>query len=96
MNNDPSLEILITTLSGRFKMLTSMVLRLLTNEVYSVKDVCCHQSPAQYVRAIMHHGLGCNIIDIANQLLFVYRDLISELRVFITSLTDTTKVIDFI
>lgn len=44
----------------------------------------------------MHYRLGCNIVDDANQLLFTYRSLVLELRVFITPSTDTTQATDFI
>lgn len=74
----------------------SMALGLLTDEAYSLEDACRYWQPAQYIYVIIHHRLGCNIVDIANQLLFAYKGLAPELRVFITLLTDTTKATDFI
>lgn len=41
-------------------------------------------------------NIGCNIIDVANQLSFVYRGLAPELRVFISPLTESTRVADLI
>lgn len=73
-----------------------MALGLLTTESYSLDDAQRHRPPAQYVRAIIRHGIGCNIIDIANQLSFAYQGLASELRVFIPSPTSATNTSDFI
>lgn len=44
----------------------------------------------------MHHGIDCNIIDVANQLSFAYRGIAPELRVFILLPTKTAKVSNFI
>ena len=44
----------------------------------------------------MRHGIGCNIVDVANQLSFAYRGLAPELRVFISPPTELTKAADFI
>lgn len=77
-------------------MLTSIALEVLTNEAYSLEDTHYHQALAQYVCIIICHGLGCNIVDISNQLSFAKRGLATELRVFITPLTDTSKATDFI
>ena len=86
----------INTLSHRFKVPISVAMGLLTDEAYSLNDVRAHRPPAQYVRAIMRHGIGCNIIDVANQLSFAYRGLAPELRVFISPPTKSTKAADFI
>lgn len=44
----------------------------------------------------MRHGIRCNIVDVANQLFFVYQGIALELRVFVLPLTNLTKVADFI
>lgn len=48
------------------------------------------------MRTIMQHGIGYNIVDIANQLSFTYQGLALKLQVFIASLTESMKVSDFI
>lgn len=44
----------------------------------------------------MYYGLECNIIDITNKLLFIYKRLASEFQIFITPPANTNKAIDFI
>ena len=44
----------------------------------------------------MRHGIGCNIIDVANQLSFAYRGIAPELRLFVSPPTELTKAADFI
>lgn len=44
----------------------------------------------------MRHGIGCNIVDIANQLSFAYHGIAPELRIFVLPPTETTKAADFI
>lgn len=66
------------------------------DEMYSVDDVQAWQPPAQYVRTIMQHNIGCNIIDVANQLFFTYQGLVPELRVFVSPPIELTKATDFI
>lgn len=44
----------------------------------------------------MRHGIGCNIVNVANQLSFAYRGLALELQVFVTPPTEATKASDFI
>ena len=44
----------------------------------------------------MRHGIGCNIIDVANQLFFAYQGIAPELRVFVSLPTESTKAADFI
>ncbi len=44
----------------------------------------------------MRHGIGCNIVDVANQLSFAYRGIAPELRVFVSPPTNLTKAADFI
>ena len=96
LNNDLGVKSWVNTLSHHFKVPTSVALSLLTDETYFLDDAQAQRPPAQYVRAIMQHGIGCNIVDIANQLSFAYRGLAPELRVFVSPPTESTKVADFI
>ncbi len=96
LNNDPGVKSWVNTLSHRFKVLTSVALGLLTDETYTFDDARARRPPAQYVRAIMRHGIGCNIVDVANQLSFAYRGLAPELRIFVSPPTESTKATDFI
>ena len=96
LNNDPGVKSWINTFFHRFKVPTSVALGLLTDETYSLNDARARRPPARYVRAIMRHGIGCNIVDVANQLSFAYRGLAPKLRVFITPPTKATKASDFI
>ena len=77
-------------------MPTSIALDLLTNKKYSLEDARARRPPAQYMRAIMQHGIGCNIVDMANLLSFAYRGIASKLRVFVSPPTDSTKASNFI
>lgn len=72
LNNDPRVKSLINILSNCFKILMSISLNFLTNEIYFLNDTQIQHSPAQYIQAIICHKMGYNIIDIANQLLFAY------------------------
>lgn len=76
--------------------MTSIALSLFTDNIYLVNDAYIWQSPAQSVRTIMRHGIGCNIVKIANQLSFTYRDIAPKLRVYISPSIETTKTSDFI
>ena len=96
LNNNPGVKSWINTLSHCFKVPTSVALDLLTDETYSLDDACAQQPPAQYVCAIMRYGIGCNIVDVANQLSFAYRGLAPELRVFVSPSTESTKAANFI
>ena len=96
LNNDPGIKSWVNTLSHCFKVPTSVALGLLTDETYTLDDARAWWPPAQYIRAIMQHGIGCNIVDVANQLSFAYRDLASELRVFVSPPTESTKAADLI
>ena len=96
LNNDPSVKSWVNTLSHCFKVPTSVVLGLLTNETYSLDDAQAQRSPAQYVCAIMRHGIRCNIVDITNQLCFAYQGIAPKLRVFVSPPTESTKAADFI
>lgn len=96
LNRDLGVEKWITMLSQRFKMPTSVALSLLTGKSYSMEDAQRHWPPAQYVGAIMRHGIGCNIVDVSNQLSFAYRELAPKLRVFVSLPTELTKASDFI
>lgn len=95
-NNNCGVKNWINTLSHYFKVPTSVALGLLTNKTYSASDVCARQPPAQYVCAIMWHGISRNIVNFANQLFFAYKSLAPELRLFVTPLTESTKASDFI
>ena len=96
LNNNPGVKSWINILSCCFKVPTSVALGLLTDETYSLDDAHARRPPAQYVRTIMRHGIGCDIINVANQLSFAYRGLAPELRVFVSSPTESTKASDFI
>ena len=96
LNNDPGVKSWINTLSHRFKVPTSVALGLLTDETYSLEDARARRPPAQYVRAIMWHGIGCNIVDVANQLSFAYRGIAPELRIFVSPPTESTRAAEFI
>lgn len=86
----------INILSQRFKVPTSVVLGLFTDEIYSLDDAHRCRLPAQYVQAIMRHEIDCNINNISNQLFFAYQRLVPELRVFVSLPTKSTKAADFI
>ena len=73
-----------------------MALGLLTDKTYSLKDARACRPLAQYVRTIMRHGIGCNIVDIANQLSFAYCGIAPELRVFVSLPMESTRAADFI
>lgn len=44
----------------------------------------------------MWHGIGYNIINITNQLFFIFQSLALELQVFALSLTESIRVANFI
>lgn len=73
-----------------------MALGLLTDETYSLEDAQACRPLAQYVKAIMRHGIGCNIVDIGNQLSFAYCGIALKLRVFVLPPTESTRAADFI
>ena len=79
LNNDPGMKSWINTLSHHFKVPKNVALGLLTNKTYFFDDARARRLPAQYVRAIMRHSIGCNIIDNANQLSFAYQGIAPEL-----------------
>ncbi len=86
LNKNLGVKSWINTLSHCFKVPTSVAFDLLTDETYSLEDVRARRPPAQYIRAIMQHGIGCNIVDIANQLSFAYCSIAPQLRVFVSLL----------
>lgn len=86
----------MNTLSHRFKVPTRVVLGLFTDEIYSLDDAHARRPPAQYVCAIIQYNIGCNIVDVANQLSFAYRGLAPEFHVFVSPPTKSTKATDFI
>ena len=96
LNNDPRVKSWINTLFYRFKVPTIVALSLLTNKTYSFNDTWAQQPPAQYVCAIMQYGIGCNIVDVANQLSFAYQGLAFELQMFVSPSPESTKAADFI
>lgn len=73
-----------------------MALGLRTNEMYSFDDAQAGRSFIQYVRAIIQYGIGCNIVNVINQLSFTYQGLALELWVFVLPVTKSTNVADFI
>lgn len=73
-----------------------MALGFFIDETYSLDDNQARQPLVQYVRAIMQHSIGCNIIDVTNQLFFAYQRLAPELRMFVLPPTKSTKAADFI
>lgn len=44
----------------------------------------------------MRHKIGYNIVDVTNQLFFIYRGIAPELRVFVLPPTEITKASDFV
>ena len=96
LDNDSSVKSCINTLSQHFKVPTSVTLGFLTNKTYSLNDVRARRPSAQYIRTIMRYGIGCKIVNVANQHFFAYRGVISELKVFISSPTKSTKAANFI
>ena len=96
LNNDLEVKSWINTLSHRFKLPTSVALNLLTDETYSLEDARARRPPTQYVKAIIQQGIGCNIVDVANQLSFAYRGITPKLKVFVSPPTKSTKASDFI
>ena len=73
-----------------------MALGLFTNETYILNDARAQRPSAQYVHAIMQYGIGYNIVDVANQLSFIYQSLASKLWVFVSPQTKSIKVANFI
>lgn len=96
LNRDPGINNWIAIFSERLKVLTNVALGLLTIKSYSLDDAQRRRPPAQYVRAIIRLGIGCNIVDIVNQLFFAYQRLAPELRFFIPPPTSATKASNFI
>lgn len=77
-------------------MPTRMAFGLLTDETYFFDDARARQTPAQYICDIMRHGIGCNIVDVANQLSFTYPGIAPKLRIFVLLPIESTRVPDFI
>lgn len=73
-----------------------MIFSLFTNKIYNFNDAQAQRPPAQYVSAIIQHNIGCNIVNVANQLSFAYQGLVLELRVFVSFSTESTKAADFL
>lgn len=96
LNNNPGVKSWVNTLSLHFKVPTGMVLGLLTGGTYTFDDAWAQWPLLQYVCTIIQHDIGYNIVNVVNQLSFGDRDLAPELRVFVSSLTESTKAADFI
>lgn len=74
----------------------SITLSLFTDEIYILDDAWARRLPAQYMHAIMQHGIEYNIVNVANQLSFAYQSLTPKLRVFVSPLTESIKAANFI
>lgn len=96
LNNNLGIKSKINTLLHRFKVLTSIALDLLTNKTYLVNNTQARQTSAQYIHTIMQYRICCNIVDIANQLSFVYRKITSKLKVYILLSIETIEASEFI
>ena len=96
LNNNPGVKSWVNTLSHCFKVPTSIAFGLFTDETYFLDNAWAWRPPAQYVCAIIWHGIGCNIVDVANQLFFAYQVIAPEVCVFVSPPTDLTKAADFI
>lgn len=96
LNNNSGVKSWINTFSHCFKIPTSIAFGLLTDETYFFDDAQAWRPLAWYVRAIIWHSIGYNIIDIANQLFFAYKGIVSELWVFVLPPTESKKAADFI
>lgn len=79
LNNNLSVKSWINILSHYFKVPTSVAFGLLTDETYFLDNACAQRPPAQYICAIMRYGIGCNIVNVINQLSFAYKSLALEL-----------------
>lgn len=66
LNNNPRMKSWIDTFFNCFKMPTSVVLGFLTDKTYFFDNARTQYLLAQYVKAIMRHGISCNIVDVAN------------------------------
>lgn len=96
INHNLGMNSWINTLFHHCKIPTSVDLGFLTDKAYSFNDVQGPRPLSQWLHAIIQYGIGCNIVDIANQLFFAYQKLAPELRVFISPSTKSTKAADFI
>lgn len=72
LNNDPGVKSWINTLSHYFKVPISVGLGLLTDKTYFLDDTQARWPSAQYLHTIMRHSIGCNIVNVPNQLSFAY------------------------
>ncbi len=96
LNNDSGVKSWVNTLSYCFNVSTSVALGLLTNETYSLDNAQARRPIVQYVHTIMQHGIGCNIVNIANQLSFANQGFAAKLRVFVSSSNESIKAANFI
>lgn len=72
LNNNLGVKSWINTLSHCFEKLTSIAFGLFTNETYFLNNTQAQRPFVQYVYTIMQYGIKYNIVDVANQLSFVY------------------------
>ena len=95
-NNNPRVKSWVNTFSYHFKVPTSIALSLLTDETYSLNDARIRRPATWYVCNIMRYGIGCNIVNVTNELFFAYQGLALEFQVFVFPLTEFLKASDFI
>lgn len=72
------------------------MLGFLISESYFLDNAWRRCSPAQYIQGIIQHGIGCNIVDIANQLSFAYQNMAPELKIFLPPFDYIIKANNFI
>lgn len=96
LKNNLGIKNQVNTLFYYFKIPTSIAFGVLIDKIYSFNNARARQTPAQYICAIMQHSIGCNIVNITNQLFFAYRGLAPEFRVFVSFLTKFIRVSNFI
>lgn len=71
------------------------MLGLLVGENISLEDVRRQHPAAQYMKTILRHCIGANVVDEANQICHAYRGLAPELKIVVTPPTESTKTSDF-
>lgn len=83
LNNNSGVKSCINTLFHHFKIPIIVALSFLTNQTYFFDNAWACWPPVQYLCISMRHGIGCNIVNMANQLFFAYQELAPDLRDFI-------------
>lgn len=66
LNKDAGIKCWINIFSYRFKVPTSIALDFFIDKSYLLENAWASCPLALYVQAIIHHGIGYNIIDMAN------------------------------